>query len=619
MPRYLLPLASWDAELPSKPWTNRLKIFAATVSEIEDSDIITPVFKVTVQNPGIGGIVAGSSRYYCLVDDDIEICRGKMLSLPSTLGGAKIELEFHCKPPNSDGLLEAAADALRLGEVDYDPNAPAADREAAEAYDPLFVPRDPDDPASALAGRPEIWRWDRKTLAITRTHVTDGSVTHDLGRNGLVGKSLSDGPSLRLTQPPKAITKSRLTASWTQEAKGRQSVAINGNITTFSWQDFIQAFPRPGDSIGANSGWTFALASIDSVIDAPVSTFTIRGGKFGLASNGSIKCRPKTISYTVCPAYDYRQQRQEYIALSLRAGVQDILYDDESQEKPEELELAPLHVDNVTPEWVYEDPDTLERMHYAIGDEVLASDKAWICLIPHDAMENFAVRDPDTGETIWQRSDKRAPLADNRSPRFADTFRGIRVIRHGLRRLQRIVLKRSRCAEVSFDVPWALGRDITCDHSCRVEHPRLPGGEAMGKVTGVTLQIDGPRKTVSVTISCPVGNGAPPPLVGVGQEETAGIVYTLAAPGAKEPVNAYALAAKSPRVNEVVNGWAAQESAANVLSAAGRDPLLAIGEMPTQLRLAWDPIAEQDVITRRLSAITLPIYVPRGINLTPEI
>ncbi|MBY5329588.1 hypothetical protein [Rhizobium leguminosarum] len=619
--RYLVPLPTFDAALPAQPWSNGWEVLSATISEAEDSDIIVPIFKAVIRNPGIAGIVTGSSRYYALVDDGEELCRGKMLSIPASLGGARVEMEFHCKPPSSDDVLQAAADALRTGEVDYNPDAPAAERDAAEAYDPLFQSRDPsDDPASALVGRPEVWRWDRKTLAMTRTHLTDGAVLHDVGRNGLTDGSGSSGPTVKIGQPPKALTQSRLTISWTQEAKGRQTVAVSDTVTTFSWEDFTQAFPKPGDSIGSNTGWTFALASIDSVGDAALSTFLLNGDQWGWAQNGFVRLRPKTVSYTWCAQYDYRQQRQEYVTLSLRAGVQDILYDEESKEMPEQLTLAALNIDNVTKDWVYEDPDTLERVHYNAGDEVLASDKAWTCAKDHDATESFLVKDPVSGDVLWIRRDKRAPLKDSKSPRFADLPRGIRVVRHGLRRLHRIVLKRSRCAEVSFDVEWSLGKSITCADSCRVEHSLLPGGEATGKVISVSAQIpEGGSRRVSVTIACAVGDGSAPPVVGDGQEDTAGIVYTRAVPGVKEPVDAYALAAKSARVNSITNDWTEQEAAGNSAALAGEDPVVAIGKYPTQLRISFDALAEQDVITRRLAATTLPVFIPRGINLTPEV
>lgn len=618
--RYLVPLPTFDAAVPPQPWTNEWEVLSATISEAEDSDIIVPIFKCTIKNPGIGGIVTGSSRYYALVDDGEELCRGKMLSIPASLGGARVEMEFHCKPPASDDVLQAAADALRTGEVDYDPDAPAAERDAAEAYDPLFQSRDPsDDPVSALVGRPEVWRWDRRTLAITRTHLTDGATLHDIGRNGLA-KQGSDGPSMKIGQPPKRTAQVRISASWTQEAKGRQTVSISDSVTTFSWQDFQQGFPQPGDSIGSNSGWTFYSASIDGIADAATSTFLLNGDRFGWAANGHVRCRPKVVSYSLCGAYDYRQQRQEHVLLSLLAGVQDVLYDEQSKSPVENIDLAQLTIDNVTPEWLYEDPDTFERMHYDVGDEVLASDRAWTCLISHDATDDFLIRDPVSGNVLWERRNKRAPLRDSKSPRFFDTPRGLRAIRHALRRLYRNMLKQSRCVEISCDVEWLLGKNITCGDSCRVEHPLIPGGEATGKVTSVTAQIpEGGSRSVSVTISCADGDGSAAPAVGPGQEETAGIVYTRTIPGVKEPVNAYALAAKSPRFYSIINDWTVQEAAGNSAALAGEDPVVALGKFPTQLRLAFDPIAEQDVIVRRLSATTLPVFIPRGINLTPEV
>jgi hypothetical protein len=54
------------------------------------------------------------------------------------------------------------------------------------------------------------------------------------------------------------------------------------------------------------------------------------------------------------------------------------------------------------------------------------------------------------------------------SPRFFDSPRGKRAIRHGLRRLHRIVQRRARAAEVSFEVEWKVGRTITCADECLV-------------------------------------------------------------------------------------------------------------------------------------------------------
>ncbi|KQS74316.1 hypothetical protein ASG25_21200 [Rhizobium sp. Leaf384] len=61
-------------------------------------------------------------------------------------------------------------------------------------------------------------------------------------------------------------------------------------------------------------------------------------------------------------------------------------------------------------------------------------------------------------------------MLNSASPRWFDTVRGIRSHRHGIRRLQRIVLERSQCAETAFEMPWEAGRSITCVDSCR----RLP-------------------------------------------------------------------------------------------------------------------------------------------------
>lgn len=107
--------------------------------------------------------------------------------------------------------MKADANALRTGEVEYNPDGPVEDRQAAESYDALFHNRDAsDDPMSALAGRPELWHWDRKTLAIERVSMTTGTTTHAAGKNGF-----EDSLGVALRNPPKKRTRMRVVVAWT--------------------------------------------------------------------------------------------------------------------------------------------------------------------------------------------------------------------------------------------------------------------------------------------------------------------------------------------------------------------------------------------------------------------
>lgn len=576
---------------------------------------IEPYFKVTIENPGVAGFMSSANRYAILWEqrqtdpEPVVVARGRLVPLPTGMSGKTIDLTFRCLPPSCDDILTSAADLLRVGEaVEYDPNDPDED---AELYDPLFYSADSsDDPESALAARPEIWRWDRATLALSRTHLVESDFLHTLDFEGL-----EEPPVLTVTNPPKPSTRIRVIAGWTQAAKGRQTISEPDSVQTYTADDFLSTFPQPGTAIGSSTGWTLAEAEVESVNDDTPTEMVISGTKFGSASGGKVKLQPKTVVFRLTAAYDYSQQREELLDIVLPSGLQEIPEEDDQVETVEVVTLAALNIDGSTAEWEYEDPDTLEQRHYVVGDEVLASGKAWTCVTEHDATESFLVRGYDDGPVLWERREKRAPMRDPRSSKFFDTPRGIRAVRHAIRRLYRAVLERSQCATTEFDVPWDIARGITCEHSCRILHRRLPGGELVGKVTAIELIIaaDGSRRA-HITLASVPGTGSVVPTPGPDQQRAGDVVYSTSYRAPSVPVNAFDLATLPPRIYSFENAWSAQHAAA----LGSPDPVGTIGTMPTRLRIAFTPLREEDLLTRRMSVSCLAPSLAKQINLRPE-
>lgn len=613
-------IESFDAAFsPSAATGDAYVVLSAVVTEQRNGRRIEPTFRVVVKNPGVAGWMPTALRYADLWEQrdtdpaPVHIARGRLVPLPTGMAGSTIELTFRCLPPNSDDILTAAADALRIGEdFDYDPDAPLAARLDAEYYDPVcFGAGASDDPDNVLTARPEVWRWDRRTLALGRTHLVDSDVFHDIGYSGI-----GEPPSLSVTHPPKSISKLRIVASWTQAAKGRQTVSEPDSVLTYTADDFQASFPQPGASIGSATGWTLAEAEIESVEDDTPTEMTISGTKFGSASGGKVRLQPKTVVFRLTAAYDYTQQREEILDIVMPSGLQALPDEDDESEVMEIVTLAALNIDSSTQEWLYEDPDTLERMHYDVGDEVLATGRAWTCATEHDATETFRVRDYDDGPVLWTQRDKRAPMRDSRNSRYLDLDRGVRTVRHCVLRLYRAVLERSQCAETTFEVPWLLGRGITCEDSCRIAHPRLPGGELTGKVVGVELLIEeGGRRAARITLSSVPGTGTAAPTPGSGQQQAGDIVYATSYRAPSVPVNAFALATLPPRIYAVENTWAEQHAAA----LASSDPVGKIGTMPTRLRIAFTPLREEDLLTRRMSVSCVAPSLPKQLNLRPDL
>ncbi|TAV14723.1 hypothetical protein [Rhizobium ruizarguesonis] len=200
-----------------------------------------------IRNPGAAWLSAQPQDYYVMSEkrrDDpapVQLARGRITSLPSELAGKSLDLEFICVPPDEDDVMKAAADLLRTGEVDYDSDASAADREAAERYDPLyFSPEVTDDPTNVLLATTELWRWDRVTLALERVDMITGR------RLFTVTAGLNGSERLTLDVPPKAKTKLRVVAQWTQSANGDQNnpFMTNREIKSYTYKGIVEGMPK---------------------------------------------------------------------------------------------------------------------------------------------------------------------------------------------------------------------------------------------------------------------------------------------------------------------------------------------------------------------------------------
>ncbi len=629
---YLAFLNSWDQ--PFDPVAHRQNAYfclSAELIEAEDGDIITPTFSVTIQNPGAGWLASHPTRFAVLshMDEErgetepVQIARGRLSTTPSELVGRDCQLEFTCAQNMELQVLKAAANLLRVGEVDYYPDAPEANREAAERYDPLFFPpglEAIEDPLNVLAGTMEVWRWNRLTLIPERVHIIDG-----LQQHVIAGHTAGDAGSERMSviNPPRATTHLRLVANWTQTANADQENEFMATtyVDTYNYRSFLDSMPQPGTAIGTSTGWTIADAKIKDEIDLLPQTFGRQFASIWGATAQTVTMQAKRLTVGMRAHYDYAQDREEILDLYMSVGVQQIVQTDKI-ETIDQIHLASPTLDNSTPEWRYEHPDTLVRYHYNVGDKVQANGKVWTCTFEHDATQQFSawVFDPITGdpvERLWIKNRITRSAINHLSPRLFDSPRGVRAVRHGLRRLQRIVQRRARAVEVSFEVPFWVGRMITCQDECRVESHYFPGGEVVGKVIRVQLKIDGASKSAVVTCGVSVGLGVDPtPSEGI--EQTSGIFYGVKAPGVNEPVDVYALPGKPPRVLRIDNPVDVQNGFANAASLAGSDPVKAIADNSTILRVYFEPLRQEDLLSRRITAQTLPIYVRKGINLTPE-
>lgn len=623
--RGIAKLEAWDA--PFDPEIHVVddvfQVEKATITESRIDQIISTTVVVTVKNPGLAWLANQTIQYYVFWEqlptdpEPRQLARGRLQALPTGMTGITVDLEFLCLPPTEDLVLKAEANTWRIGEVDYDPNAPVEDRAAAEIYDPLFYSPDAaDDPTNVLLGTLELYRWNPITLSIERTHLYEGDRIYEIDD----GEWASEDFSFDI--PPRETTHTRIIASWTQRAVRDQTGPFlsTAKVSSYNWQSLIDTAPKPGDAIGTSDGWSIAYWDIQNVEPMmPVTYGHLSPTLFPGVSNAKVKMQPRELTISAAAHYDYTQEREESLDIYAAIGVQPVLRD-ARVETVEEINLSSLTIDVFTREWTPLHPVTLEPMEYHVGDRVQANGRAFVCMFDHTATEQWTpwLYDPITGEietVLWERTTKQSAI-DARTSHFFDIPRGKRTARCAMRRLQRVMVEKSMCARLKFVARASQVREISCRDAVRVINRQLPGGWALGKVISREWTVGGPDGTIEIAI--PIGTGEAP--VGTaGKDQTGDIYYTLTGPAVNEPVDAYQLSGLAPRVLVIENDAAEQESAGLAAVLADADPVEAIQNLPTAIRVYFQPLRTEDIIIRRMTATTMPITIPKGIDLTPEI
>lgn len=605
---YLSWLTAWNTPFnPSVHAREDEFCIRGSIYEQEEGDIIVSGFEVEIPNPGIGLIGLGRAERYAVISEKlasdnmpVELARGRVIAVPSELGQQTLTLRFQCLPPDEDLILKTAANALRTGEEDgYDPDGPIPARQKFETYDGLFHPRDArDDPMSALAGRPEFWRWDRKTLAIERVSMIEGDVVHQVNQFGF-----EDTLSVSLRNPPRSATRMRLVASWTQEAKGVQTFpVISEPIDTYSWQDLVQSLPQPGTPVGENTGWHVAESEITYVTPHGIlDEFDVESEKYTLSDPdilaAKVMLQPATVGVQVRLGYDFQQQREDHLIVYMPVAQQEILGDDKV-ETVDVINLAALNLDPNTPIWEMYDEFSGHEKYYWEGDEVIYNGRKWRAKESHYAATFFDY-------SKWTSIARKGAITPT-AARYFDTNRGVRSVRYAIRMLQRRVLVRARCLEISFQAPWELARTMTCRDACRVENRKI--GEVTAKISSVKLVADGGKRYAEITVLACLGDGSEPPVSDDQyDEETGDVTYWMSYPTPSTPTVSGQLPGRVHTV-DIINPYADQRTAALYED----DPVDVIERMPTRIELDVRPILEEDLLTRQLAVTCSPVWLPQN-------
>lgn len=398
---------------------------------------------IQVKNPRIGLLNAGRKRWAWL-------SKGTGTTVNELFFGRLIG-----QPTDLQG--EVVTLSLRARPADFiDRQETAAEALKVDPFwDPLWI--DPDQretPDAVLAARSAEWHIHRTTHAVIASDRLEGAA----GTIDVAGGFFHDSLRIDYGAPPLRAVKIKAELFWDQKASGVVDLTeqlvdacggSGGKFKIITGEGVVSEWPDGPSRIGA--GWSVGgrtkVKRVDREEDPQEWT------EITLANASRIKFPHWTLRPVFRARYDVSRQRQETVVFTMRADVQSIVTDPGE----DDVEIVTLSTTDVDAKGIDEP----------------------------------GVR----------------PIVDTRRRTFLKTARGRRSLRYLLCLARAALRSRARAVEITFECPFALVADISCDHNVTITDPRLPGGTATGKVIGYELSANGDSGEIkaAVTIGCSVG------------------------------------------------------------------------------------------------------------------
>ncbi len=373
---------------------------------------------------------------------------GRLIGAPQDMTANVVRLDFIARPLDFDAQKVALAETLKT----------------APYWDVIWINEDQrSNPDAVLEARTKLWHTDRISHVLTASDILtgeDGTLT--LTEDEIFAASVNyDTPPGRRVELTAEVSWTQLgagsidaTAYFIQQYQAASGPSYSGMISSYTGDGLMKDWPKSGQNIG--SGWSFGtstLERIDNKISGPQSLLTPPMRLF-VPTNTSLLNYPEwTFAPVMTLDYDCARERREILTFAMELDVQ-ALVTEEGDEEPILVSLASSDVDQ-----------------------------------PIDA-----------GDL--------APIRDVRRNQYFNTDRGVQSVEYCIAVARAKLLARSRAVNVGCETTWSNGLLLTLRKNAIVVDPRIPGGQAAGKIISYTLTANGEGvKSASFTIGCCIGHG----------------------------------------------------------------------------------------------------------------
>lgn len=472
-------------------WADEGAVWNSGVTTAENEDVFS--FSITqeegdfanasvvVRNPRVGLLTAGRKKWAFLsikrAGIVVPFFYGRLIGIPNNIFEELVTLEFVGRPYDYADRKAVLAQSLRV----------------LPWYDPIFI--DPDswiDDDVVLEARSANWHIDRVTGEVTISDLLtgeDGTLEFD------VDEYFDDNLQVTLGDAPLRSVTIQSTMPWDLTATGNFDLTNYvltkgwgggyggyGLVGSFTFDGLSQDWPKTGSSIG--DGWEVAFGELSNVAFTTVPEATI----------------PSYFDSSTIP------QAIPQGSILFPPVVTDGEYhagEDAGFNINVEMVVAPIG---------YGKP--ILRVGYSASRDMgqfvtftMVTDVQDVLTLAPDSDNKIVTVNSNKLSDVSQYGD--IPIGDSRSRDFVRTARGIMAMRHLMLIARANLVAGTRVVKVVFDTDFFRGLDVTLRKGAIIHNPRLPAGQAAGKITAYTLTLDGDTgaSNASITFASAVGKG----------------------------------------------------------------------------------------------------------------
>jgi hypothetical protein len=436
-------------------------VFAFTLTQ-EEGDFAA--LSCDVRNPRVGLLAPGRKTWVWFSFNDgttiTPLFFGRLIAIPDNIFAEVVTFKFTARPLDFADQKAALAETLRV----------------APYWDPIFISPDAwEDDDVVLEARTALWHIDPVTHAVTISDVLtgeDGTVefTED--------DFFYDSMSVTLGTVPLRSVSMIATIPWTITGTGTfplgpmilaqwDVVAAVQFIDSFTLEGLASSWPKQGAKIGV--GWTVERGEL---VDVSYTAMPQLDVPFYYVDGAPTALPVGSVLYPI-----------RIISGKEWSGTEGAGYDVNIQSV-----FAPVGYGIPTLDVSY---DANRTMAQTVAFTLKTDMQALMTAPDQDDTLVINLSGNNVSDLLGFGGHAEVPIGDVRRRQFVTTERGRSAVEHLILIARANLVIRSRAISVSFQTDLKTGLGVSLRKGVLIHDPRLPGGEASGKVTGYEFSLDG--------------------------------------------------------------------------------------------------------------------------------